>query len=143
MPLRPGLSLDIMNGRGKDRLPGLFGFRVVAMEEGLLVAEIDIRPQLLAPNGFLHAATVIALADTACGYGCIAHLPDGAENFTTVELKSNFLGTAREGTLACTAKPAHFGRTTQVWDGTVTKQSDGKPIALFRCTQMILWPKSA
>ena len=143
MPLRPGLTVDIMNARGKDRLPGLFGFRVMAMEEGLLVAEIDIRPQLLAPNGFLHAATVIALADTACGYGCIAHLPQGAENFTTVELKSNFLGTAHEGTLACTAKPAHLGRTTQVWDASVAKRSDGKPIALFRCTQMILWPKSA
>jgi uncharacterized protein (TIGR00369 family) len=143
MPLRPGLTLDFMNNRGKDRLPALFGFRVMALEEGLLVAELDIRPQLLAPNGFLHAATVIALADTACGYGCIAHLPQGAENFTTVELKSNFLGTAREGTLACTARPAHLGRTTQVWDATVAKQRDGKPIALFRCTQMILFPKSA
>ena len=143
MPLRPGLTLEVMNARGKNRLPGLFGFRVMAIEEGLLVAEIDIRPELLAPNGFLHAATVIALADTACGYGCIAHLPDGAENFTTVELKSNFLGTAREGTIACTARPAHLGRTTQVWDATVARRSDGKPIALFRCTQVILWPKPA
>ena len=97
MLLRPGLTLDMMNARGHGRLPGLVGFRVMALEEGLLVAELDIRPDLLAPNGYLHAATVIALADTACGYGCIAHLPEGAENFTTVELKSNFLGTAREG----------------------------------------------
>ncbi len=86
-----------MNARGRGCLPDLFGFRVMALEQGLLVAEFDIRPELLAPNGFLHAATVIALADTACGYGCIAHMPKGAENFTTVELKSNFLGTAREG----------------------------------------------
>ena len=143
MPLRPGLTLDKMNARGKGRLPGIFGFRVMALEESLLVAEIDIRPDLLAPNGFLHAATVVALADTACGYGCIAHLPDGAENFTTVELKCNFLGTARDGTLACIAKAAHLGRTTQVWNATVARQADGKPIALFRCTQMVLWPKSA
>jgi len=86
MPLRPGLTLDKMNARGKGRLPGIFGFRVMALEESLLVAEIDIRPDLLAPNGFLHAATVVALADTACGYGCLPHLPDGADNFTTVEL---------------------------------------------------------
>ena len=143
MPLRPGLTLDKMNARGKGRLPGIFGFRVMALEESLLVAEIDIRPDLLAPNGFLHAATVVALADTACGYGCIAHLPDGAENFTTVELKCNFLGTARDGTLACIAKAAHLGRTTQVWDATVARHDNGKPIALFRCTQMILWPKGA
>ena len=143
MSLRTDITLEQLNTRAAGRLPELFGFRVMAVEQGLLVAELDIRPELLAPNGFLHAATVIALADTACGYGCIAHLPKGAENFTTVELKCNFLGTAREGAITCVAKPAHLGKTTQVWDATVTKHGDGKPIALFRCTQMILWPKAA
>jgi uncharacterized protein (TIGR00369 family) len=100
-----------------------------------------LRPELLAPNGFLHAASIIALADTACGYGCLAHLPEGAANFTTIELKSNFLGTARDGTLACVAKPVHLGRTTQVWDAVVERRRDGGTVALFRCTQMILWPK--
>jgi len=142
MSLRPGMTLDVMRERGRGRLPELVGFRPMALEQGLLVAELDIRPDLLAPNGYLHAATVVALADTACGYGCIAHLPKGAESFTTVELKTNFLGTAREGTITCIARPAHLGGTTQVWDATVTRHADGKAIALFRCTQMILWPKA-
>ncbi len=142
MTLRPGITVELMNERGKGRLPALFGFRVMAVEQGLLIAELDIRPELLAPNGFLHAATVVALADTACGYGCIAHLPEGADNFTTIELKSNFIGTAREGALTCIAKPAHLGRTTQVWDAIVTRHADGGTIALFRCTQMILALKS-
>lgn len=101
-----------------------------------------MRPELLAPNGFLHAASVIALADTACGYGCIAHLPSGAERFTTVELKANFLGTALDGTIECVARPAHLGNSTQVWDAVVTRKADGRTIALFRCTQMVLWPKT-
>ena len=142
MSLRPDVTVATLNERGRGALPELIGFRVMALELGLLVAELDIRPPLLAPNGFLHAATVIGLADTACGFGCIAHLPRGAENFTTVELKSNFLGTARDGTIACVAKPAHLGNTTQVWDATVTRHADGRTIALFRCTQMILWPKA-
>ena len=141
MPLRAGITVDVMSERGIGRLPGLVGFRVMEIDDGRIVAELDIRPDLLAPNGYLHAATVIALADTACGYGCIAHLPDGAENFTTIELKTNFLGTARQGALACVARPAHLGRTTQVWDATVTRVADGGTIALFRCTQMVLWPK--
>src|SRR5437867_1174543 len=141
MPLRPGITLDQMNHRGDGRLPGLMGFRVTALEEGMLSAELDIRPELLAPNGYLHAATVIALADTACGYGCIAHLPAGAENFTTAELKSNFLGTVRDGTLACVATPVHRGSTTQVWDAVVAHKQSGKQLALFRCTQMILTPR--
>jgi 1,4-dihydroxy-2-naphthoyl-CoA hydrolase len=142
MTLRSGITVERLNERGKGRLPALFGFRVMAVEQGLLVAELDIRSELLAPNGFLHAATVVALADTACGYGCIAHLPEGADNFTTIELKSNFIGTAREGALTCIAKPAHLGRTTQVWDATVTRHADGGTIALFRCTQMILAPRT-
>src|SRR5438045_1090958 len=137
MPLRVDATIDWFIHRGDGFLPGLVGVRMVSLEENRLEAELDVRPELLAPNGFLHAATVIALADTSCGYGCIAHLPVGAENFTTVELKSNFLGTAREGVIACIAKPAHLGRTTQVWDATVARQDDGTPSALFRCTQMV------
>ena len=141
MSLRSEVTVELLNARAQGCLPGLMGFRVTALEQGLLVAELDIRPNLLAPNGFLHAATVVLLADNACGYGCIAHLPKGAENFTTVELKTNFLGTTRDGTIACAARPAHLGNTTQVWDAVVTRNGDGKAIALFRCTQMVLWPK--
>ena len=138
MALRSDFTLDAANRRGEGRLPGLFGYRVTRVEEGRLDAELAIRPELLAPNGYLHAATVIALADTACGYGCLAHLPDDAANFTTIELKANFLGTAREGTIACVARAAHLGRTTQVWDAVVTRKDDSRTIALFRCTQMLL-----
>ena len=135
------IDIEALNARGAGRLPGLIGLRFVSLQEKRLEAELDIRPELLAPNGFLHAATVIALADTAAGYACIAHLPEGAQNFTTVELKCNFIGTAREGTLSCVATPGHLGRNTQVWDSVVTRKSDGATIALFRCTQMVLWPK--
>jgi 1,4-dihydroxy-2-naphthoyl-CoA hydrolase len=143
MPLRPEATLDKFVNRGAGRLPGLIGVRIMGVAENRVDAELDIRPELLAPNTYLHAATIIALADTACGYGCIAHLPAGAENFTTIELKSNFLGTARDGTIACVATPAHLGNTTQVWDAVVTDKATGRRIALFRCTQMVLWPRPA
>ena len=135
-------ALEKLKHRGDGRLPGLVGFRVLALERGRLDAELTIRPELLAPNGYLHAATVIALADTASGFGCLAHLPDDRHNFTTIELKCNFLATAREGTIACTARAAHLGRATQVWDATVTRKSDGTTLALFRCTQMVLPPRT-
>ncbi|MDQ6924133.1 MAG: PaaI family thioesterase [Pseudomonadota bacterium] len=141
MALRPEATLDKFLSRGEGYLPGLIGIRFTEVVENRVSAELDIRDELLAPNGYLHAATVIALADTACGYGCIAHLPPGAENFTTIELKSNFLGTTRNGTLVCVATPTHLGRATQVWDALVTEQASGRRVALFRCTQMILWPR--
>lgn len=108
--------------------------------QGRMVIQIEIKPHHLAPNGYLHAGTVVSLADTSAGYGCVAHLPDGATGFTTIELKSNHHGTARAGVIIATATPAHMGRSTQVWDSVVTHAQTGKTIALFRCTQMILYP---
>jgi 1,4-dihydroxy-2-naphthoyl-CoA hydrolase len=120
-------------------LPGLLGIVLVRVETGAADARLPLRPDLLAPNGFVHAGTVVALADTACGMGCLVSLPPGAESFTTIELKANFIRTAPgDQTLACEARLVHGGRSTQVWDATVTREGDGRPVALFRCTQYLL-----
>ncbi|WP_348693356.1 PaaI family thioesterase [Duganella fentianensis] len=132
---------EYFNQFGKGTLPDHLGITITSVSAGEVVAQLTVTPHHLAPNGFLHAGSVVTLADTACGYACVAHLPDGAQNFTTIELKSNHLGTAREGVVVATAKAVHLGRTTQVWDATVVCQASGKVMALFRCTQMILYPK--
>jgi 1,4-dihydroxy-2-naphthoyl-CoA hydrolase len=129
------------NERGREYLPGVLGIVFTMVEPSEVRSELSVRKELMAPNGFLHAATVVALADTSCGYGCVASLPQGASGFTTIELKSNHLGTAREGVIECVARPAHVGKTTQVWDATVTSRETGRTLALFRCTQMVLYAK--
>ena len=134
---RPRDASDF-NAIGQGRLPGLFGLEFSEVGPERVAARLALRPEHLAPNGFLHAATVIALADTACGYGCVASLPEDATGFTTLELKANFLGTALEGAITCEASLVHGGRTTQVWDARVVAEATGKPLALFRCTQLVL-----
>ncbi|HWY72994.1 MAG TPA: PaaI family thioesterase [Burkholderiaceae bacterium] len=143
MPLRSDVSIELMQQRARIGLPALLGLEVVGVADGDVQMRVSIEPRMLAPNGYLHAATVIALADTACGFACMAHLADGAENFTTIELKTNFLGTATAGSLLARARPVHLGRTTQVWDATVSHVESGRAIAVFRCTQLVLWPKAA
>jgi 1,4-dihydroxy-2-naphthoyl-CoA hydrolase len=132
---------ESMNKFGAVSLPGYLGVEITRVADGEVAARLEVKPHLLAPNGYLHAGTVITLADTAAGYACVANLPEGANSFTTIEIKSNHLGTARDGAIACVAKAAHLGKTTQVWDVVVTNEANGKTIALFRCTQMILYPK--
>lgn len=140
--LAPGMNLDALQQRAQGaHLPGHFGIEFTHLEAGMVQARLVVRPELMATNGYLHAATVIALADTSCGFGTIAHLPEGASGFTTIELKSNFLGTVREGAIRSEAQPVHAGRTTQVWDAQVFDEASGRRIALFRCTEMILYPK--
>jgi uncharacterized protein (TIGR00369 family) len=127
--------------RSEGYLPGQLGMEFVAVEHGLVRSRMKVSKRHQAPNGYLHAATVVMLADTSSGCGSMASLPEGATGFTTIELKSNFLGTVREGAISCEARLTHGGRTTQVWDATVSDEATGKPIALFRCTQMILYPR--
>jgi 1,4-dihydroxy-2-naphthoyl-CoA hydrolase len=122
----------------QGRLPGQFGIELLSVGAGTVEARLELKPEHLAPNEFLHAATVIAIADSCAGMGCLASLPEDAAGFTTIELKTNFLGTAREGALRCEARMVHGGSRTQVWDSTVRREEDERVIALFRCTQFIL-----
>ena len=124
---------------GDGHLAGHLGVEILTVSREAVESRMKVRREVMAPNGYLHAASVVALADTSCGYGCVAALPEGARGFTTLELKSNFLGTARDGAIRCLATPVHLGRTTQVWDAVISNEADGKVIALFRCTQMVLW----
>lgn len=135
------LSTEDFNKGGAEHLPGLLGIVITEVSRAAVRAQLAVRTALMAPNGYLHAGTVVSLADTCAGYGCIANLPPGAAGFTTIELKSNHLGTAKDGTVACLATPVHLGKTTQVWDCVVTHHETGRVLALFRCTQMVLYVK--
>ncbi|WP_374266227.1 PaaI family thioesterase [Zoogloea sp.] len=139
--LRDDVTIEHLNRIGEEYLPGFLGLEMQALEEGRLTSRMPVKKLHFAPNEFLHAASIVALADTTCGYATVAHLPAGAHSFTTIELKSNHLGTVKEGSIACVATAQHLGRNTQVWDAVVSDAASGRKIALFRCTQMILWPQ--
>ena len=131
------LTLTQLRELGSFGFPGLLGIDFYEAGEGYVLARLELAEKHMAPNGYVHAGTVVGLADSGCGYGCILNLPEGATGFTTVELKTNFLRSAQSGTLGCEARLVHGGRTTQVWDATVA-DPDGRTMALFRCTQLVL-----
>jgi 1,4-dihydroxy-2-naphthoyl-CoA hydrolase len=128
--------------RQKGTLPGELGIEWDEVANGRARGRFTVARKHMAPNGFMHAASVVALVDSACGYGCVASLPEGASGFTTIEIKTNYLGTAKEGErVSCAAHLVHGGRMTQVWDAEAVNETTGKTIAVFRCTQMVLWPR--
>lgn len=134
--------MTLLDDAFANSLPGLLGLEFGETKHGLVCGRMVVKPHHMAPNGFLHAASVIALADSACGRGAMVSRPEGAIGFTTIELKTNFLGTAKDGSIEVEARLMHGGRLTQVWDAEVRREGDVKPIALFRCTQMLLYPKA-
>jgi uncharacterized protein (TIGR00369 family) len=138
----PKMDNAEMAERSRNSLVEHLGITILDAGDGVAKGRMKVTPQHLAPNGYLHAASVVALADTCCGFGTYADLPDGASGFTTAELKTNHLGTASKGALICTAHAKHQGRTTQVWDAEVFSEArPDRPIAVFRCTQIVLWPR--
>ncbi|GAC1330653.1 MAG: PaaI family thioesterase [Candidatus Dormibacteria bacterium] len=139
----PGERVDVtvLNEFVKDYLPGYMGVEFTSVTSGRVEARLEIQPHHMAPNGFLHAASVVTLADTAAGFGCRHSLPRGANGFTTIDLACNYLGTATDGAIACVAELVHGGKSTQVWDVKVRREQDEKVIALFRCVQMVLYPR--
>ena len=134
--------VESLNAFARERHPGLIGVEILSCDADRVTGRLDVTAALVAGTGFLWAPVVITLADWLCACGIGPHLPEGA-SFTTLEIKTNFLGTVREGgSILAKAWPAHRGRSTHVWDVEVMDESDGRVIALFRCTQMILHPKS-
>lgn len=138
-------EIDLTTAEGfvaatKDGFPGHLDISVTHIEHGLARAEMTVGPHHLTPTRYLHGGAVVSLADTVCGAGCQGSKPQGAVGFTTIELKCNFMGTATEGVVTTEARLRHGGRSTQVWDADVMAP-DGKVIASFRCTQIVLWPK--
>lgn len=136
---RPEITPQALNDRSRGQLPGLVGMEVLDVSPEGLKSRLPVRSDLLSPNGYIHAAALVALADTTCGFGAIAFLPDGARSFTTLELKSSFVGATREGAVLCAAVPVTLGRQTQAWDAVCVAEGDGRRLALFRCTQLVLY----
>ncbi|MEM6806663.1 MAG: PaaI family thioesterase [Bacteroidota bacterium] len=136
---KPKLDLSELNQLSEGNFPELLGIKITKIEEAKLKAEMPVKREFFAPNGFLHAGSIITLADTAAGYASLAHLPENGKSFTTLELKSNFIKATRKGMLECECKAEHLGRTTHVWRVNVYDQESRKKIAVFSCTQLILY----
>lgn len=141
MPIEVVFPVTLESARaviGRDPLAVWIGFRLDELSPERVVGNMIVEQKHVAPNGFLHAAVVTALADITCGLGTSLYLPDASHGFATLEIKTNLMGTARRGELQCEAVPRHVGAATQVWDATVKSGESGKTTVLFRCTQMIL-----
>jgi 1,4-dihydroxy-2-naphthoyl-CoA hydrolase len=127
---------------GRDTFDEVMGVTVTRIEDGLVLGEIALEARHFGTSGFVHAAVIIGLADTLAAYGCAASLPTGARSYTTLELKTNFIAAAQGNRLRCRAVRLHAGRSTQIWDATVTDDAD-RTVAAYRCTEIILWPRES
>jgi 1,4-dihydroxy-2-naphthoyl-CoA hydrolase len=112
------------------------GIRFIETEKDRVIAELEIRPELLTTTGALHGGTLMAFADTIGAAGTVVNLGDG-QSTATLESKTNFFAAARSGTVRAEATPLHKGKRTHVWQTRVT-DATGKLLSLTIQTQVIL-----
>jgi 1,4-dihydroxy-2-naphthoyl-CoA hydrolase len=123
-----------------SRIPfaGLIGVELVSAEKERVEARMLVRPDLCNPMRGLHGGAAMSLADTLGAMGAMMNLPEGSAGTTTLESKSNFLGSAKEGeTILAVCTPIHVGRRTSVWQTKITTEA-GRNVALVTQTQMVL-----
>ena len=125
-------------------LPGLLDLEILHIEPGRAEGRLALRDELMLSAGdLLHAGTIVAVADSFAGWGCLASLPDGMVGFATGELKVNLVATTGvPDALTAVASLVHGGRTTQVWDVTIARESDARVLAHYRCTQHLMPARS-
>jgi len=112
------------------------GIRFIETEKDRVIAELEIRPELLTTTGALHGGTLMAFADTIGAAGTVVNLGEG-QSTATLESKTNFFAAARSGTVRAEATPLHKGKRTHVWQTRVT-DATGKLLSLTIQTQVIL-----
>ena len=112
------------------------GIRFVETQKDRIVAELDIRPELMTVGGALHGGTLMAFADTIGAAGTVVNLNPG-QSTATLESKTNFFAAAFEGVVRAESTPLHKGKRTHVWQTRVT-DANGKLLSLTIQTQVIL-----
>jgi 1,4-dihydroxy-2-naphthoyl-CoA hydrolase len=112
------------------------GIRFLETEKDRVIAELEIKPELLTTTGAVHGGTLMAFADTIGAAGTVVNLSEG-QSTATLESKTNFFAAARSGTVRAEATPLHKGKRTHVWQTRVT-DATGKLLSLTIQTQVIL-----
>lgn len=103
------LDVDAINQPGFNQFTTLMGIEFTEWEEGRCAAKVDVRDELFHPGGIVHGGVAFALADSTMAHALISTLQTG-QDCSTIELKISYLGSVKEGTMACESEVIKRGR---------------------------------
>ncbi len=118
-------------------LPRAMGVTITQASKKKIVAELHVKPLVLNRNLRANGGALMAYADCLGAAGTIMNLPDGYFT-TTLESKTNFFGAGMGPVLNAVSIPLHIGRTTMVWQTTISNSSDGSRVAMVTQTQIVI-----
>ena len=118
-------------------LPRAMGVNITLASKKKIVAELPIKRLLLNRNMRANGGALMAYADCVGAAGAVMNLPDGHFT-TTLESKTNFFSGGLGPVLNAVSIPLHVGRTTMVWQTTISNSGDGSRVAIVTQTQIVI-----
>ena len=118
-------------------MPTTLGMTLVSVTKKKVVAEMVVKDMHRNWNGRVNGGAIMSLADAAGAAGAVLNMPPGHRG-GTLESKTNFFGAGQGPIIRAVSIPLHVGRTTSVWQTTVTNSGDGSRVAIVTQTQMCL-----
>ena len=118
-------------------LPRAMGVTITLASKKKMMAELPVKPIVLNRNGRANGGALMSFADCIGAAGTVMNLPDGYMT-TTLESKTNFFAAGVGPVLKAVSIPLHVGKTTMVWQTTITNSGDGSRVAIITQTQIVI-----
>jgi uncharacterized protein (TIGR00369 family) len=135
----PEVETRVRASFGRQRLMTTIGALVDEVATGRVVLRLPFRDDLTQQHGYLHAGTIAALADSACGYAALTLMPLDAA-VLSVEFKVNMLAPAKGDAIVARAEVIRAGRTIMVCRADVVALlgAEEKLVAAMQGTMMVV-----
>ena len=129
--------LQLCNEWSKNTLMQTLDIEYIDAGEGFLTAKMPVNARVHQPMGLLHGGATVALAESVGSAASLMFINHEKQEVRGIEISANHLKSKREGTVFCTARIIHQGRSLHLWEIKITDEQD-KLISLCKLTNMIL-----
>jgi len=138
-PKDPNFEPRVRASFDKQRLMRTIGATLEEVAPGRVAIRLPFREDLTQQHGFLHAGTIAAVADSACGYAALTLMPSDAA-VLSIEFKVNMLAPAQGESIVARAEVIRAGRTIAVCRADVHAATAGveKLVAAMQGTMMVV-----
>ena len=133
----PAFAERVRASFAQQRMMQTLGAGLGAVGPGTVEIALPFADALTQQHGYLHAAAVTAIADSACGYAALTLMPPGRE-VLSVEFKTNLVAPASGERFLATGRVVRSGRTLTVCAAEVHAHGDARStlVAVMQATMI-------
>jgi 1,4-dihydroxy-2-naphthoyl-CoA hydrolase len=125
----PQLSLPDLSLNSAGRFLAAAGLTITHAGPDRVTGWIDLGPEHHTPWGVVHGGVYTTAVESAASVGASAAVAERGQIAVGLHNATDFLRSAVAGRAHVVAEPIQQGRTQQLWQVIITRESDGKELA--------------